>query len=186
MIKINLLPREIYADKARRQLASLGVGIGVLIAAVLLGFYGLLKKKEISLVKQLGEARMEETKYQAIANEVKQLEDKKAALSNRYDVIQRLVTGTLVYPKFFEDFMSLLPSDVWIGTLNTTTDPSYGLMVQANSSALSTFAIADWLTNLQSSPLCSDVRLGGISVTEDSEGRSVFTFQMNFTYRRSG
>ncbi|HNC75438.1 MAG TPA: hypothetical protein PK362_11225, partial [Elusimicrobiota bacterium] len=73
MIKINLLPREIYADKARRQLASLGVGIGVLIAAVLLGFYGLLKKKEISLVKQLSEARMEETKYQAIANEVKQL-----------------------------------------------------------------------------------------------------------------
>jgi Tfp pilus assembly protein PilN len=59
-------------------------------------------------------------------------------------------------------------------------------MIQTNASALSTFAIADWLTNLQSSPLCSDVRLGAISVTEDAEGRSVFTFQMNFTYRRSG
>ncbi|MBL0350838.1 MAG: PilN domain-containing protein [Elusimicrobia bacterium] len=186
MIKINLLPREIYADKARRQLASLGVGIGVLVAALLLGFYGLLKKKEISLAKQMNEAKTEESKYQAIANDVQQLEVKKQQLSTRYDVIQRLVTGTLVYPKFFEDFMSLLPADVWIGSLSTSTDSSYGLMVQTSAQALSTFAIADWLTNLQSSPLCSDVRLGAISVTEDGEGRSVFTFQMNFTYRRSG
>ena len=77
MIKINLLPREIYADKARRQLASLGVGIGVLVAALLLGFYGLLKKKEISLAKQMNEAKTEESKYQAIANDVQQLEVKK-------------------------------------------------------------------------------------------------------------
>lgn len=186
MIKINLLPREIYAAKARRQLASLGIGAGVLIAVLMLGYYALLKKKETSLMKELDFARAEESKYQAIANEVAQLESKKQQLSTRYNVIQQLVTGTLVYPKFFEDFMALLPSDVWIGTLNTSTDASYGLSVSINAQALSTFAIADWLTNLQSSPLCGDVRMGPISVTEDGDGRSLFTFTMNFTYRRSG
>ena len=187
MIRINLLPREIYAQRAQRQLVVLGMGLGGAVILIFLGYLGLIMKKEADLQKQFAEAKNEEQKYQAIANEVQQLDVKKQQLSNRYSVIQQLVTGTLVYPKFFEDFMALLPADVWIGSLSTTTDPTYGLSVAVSAQALSAFAVADWLTNLQSSPLCSDVRLGAISVSEETEGRgSTYSFSMNFVYRRTG
>ncbi len=185
MININLLPREIYAAKAKKQLTVVGIGVGGLAVVGLLGYYATLMQKESSLNRRLAEAQAEEAKYQAIANEVQQMEMAKQQQATRYGVIAQLVSGTLVYPKFFEDFMALLPADVWIGSLNTSTDASYGLAVSVNAQALSTFAIADWLTNLQSSPLCGDVKLGSISVAEEAEGRSaVFSFQMNFTFRR--
>ena len=56
--------------------------------------------------------------------------------------------------------------------------------VTVNAQALSSFAVADWLTNLLGSPLCNSVRLGAISVTEQNEGTSaIYGFTMTFNYR---
>jgi Tfp pilus assembly protein PilN len=186
MIKINLLPREIYAAKAAKQLQMVGASILAMVVLLMLGFFSMVKAKERSVLQQLRDAQAEEVKYKAIADEVQQLEVKKQQLSTRFSVIQQLVSGTLTYPKFFEDFMALLPSDVWAANISTITDASYGLDVTVSASALSTFAIADWLTNLQTSPLCSNVRLGAINATEETEGKaSVYTFTMTFHYQRS-
>lgn len=185
MIKVNLLPREVYAAKAQKQLQVIGIGLGAAVALAAIGYYLLLLNASRRLDQELADAKAELQKYEAIDREVNDMRAKEGQLSSRLSVIQQLLRGTLTYPKFFEDFMALLPSDVWIGNLSTSMDASNGLAVSVSAEALSSFAVADWLSNLQSSPLCRDVKLGAISVSERGEGASsTFTFTMNFNYLR--
>ncbi len=187
MIKINLLPREIYAAKAQRQIQAVLIGLGAVVVTALMGNYVLLAKKSKDLDRELVDAQAELRKYEAIDAEVKAAQNQERQLNSRLSVIKQLLRGTLTYPKFFEDFMALLPSDIWIGSLGTTTDASYGLAISVNAQSLSSFAVADWLTNLQTSPLISDVKLGAISVAEQGEGgrSALYSFTMNFSYRRT-
>jgi Tfp pilus assembly protein PilN len=186
MIKVNLLPREIYAARAQQQIKVVGIAVGAILVVALLAYYGSLFARAKSLAKELAEAQTELQKYERIDAEVKAFQQQESALSSRYSVIQKLLKGTLTYPKFFEDFMALLPSDIWVGRVATTTDSSYGLAVTVEAKALSSFAIADWLTNLLSSPFCSEVRLGAITVSEQGEGLgSLYSFTMNFNFKRT-
>jgi Tfp pilus assembly protein PilN len=186
MIKVNLLPREIYAARAQQQLQGAGIVVGAVVVLALLAYYGSLFAQSKALTKELAEAQTELQKYERIDAEVKAFQQQESALSSRYSVIQQLLKGTLTYPKFFEDFMALLPPDIWVGRVSTTTDASYGLAISAEARALSAFAVADWLTNLQSSPLCSDVRLGAINVEDQGEGKSeIYSFTMTFNFRRT-
>ncbi|MBL8024040.1 MAG: PilN domain-containing protein [Elusimicrobia bacterium] len=186
MIKVNLLPREIYAARAQQQIKVVGIGLGVLLLGSLLAYYGSLFMRSKALAKELVGAQAELQKYERIDAEVKAYQQQENSLSSRYGVIQQLLRGTLTYPKFVEDFMALFPSDIWINTLTTATDPSYALAVTVDAKSLSSFAIADWLSNLQSSPLCSAVRLGTINVEEQGEGLGlIYSFTLNFRYQRT-
>lgn len=184
MIKINLLPREIYIEDAKRQLRSVGVSLVGGVVILMLGVYAwklnVKRKAEAENDRLNGELR----KYQAIVDQVKELETARNLLAARRDVIQKLLIGRLIYPRFFEDFMKLLPSEVWVNSVNTSLDPAGVMAVNVSAQSLSNFAIADWLTNLQSSPICSDVRLGTIT-TQEQEGRgSILTFSISFRYAR--
>ncbi len=184
MIKINLLPREVYAAKAQKQFQSLAVGLAAVVVLLLMGYYFHLSTVSKRLEKDLTEARGELQRYETIDREVKEMQVEEGRLSSRLSVSQDLLRGTLTYPKFFEDFMALLPSDVWVQSVSTTTDGAGGLGVTVNAQALSSFAVADWLTNLLSSSLCNSVRLGAITVTEQNEGTSaIYSFTMTFNYR---
>lgn len=185
MIKINLLPREIYIEDARRQLRAIGVlVVGVFVAGMLgMYFYELnIKRKEEARNVELN---TELRKYQAIVDQVNELEQTRNLLRARRDVIKQLLVGRLIYPKFFEDFMALLPSEVWVGSVNTSLDAQGVMSVTISAQSLSNFAIADWLTNLQGSPLCSDVKLGAISTADQGEGKSpILSFGLTFKYLR--
>lgn len=186
MIKINLLPREIYAARAQQQIKVVGIAVGAVLVVALLGYYGTLFVRSKALTKELAEAHAELQKYERIDAEVKAFQLQESQLSSRYSVIQQLLKGTLTYPKFFEDFMALLPADIWVSRISTVTDPSYGLAVTVDAKGLTSFAIADWLTNLQSSPLCSYVRLGAINVEEQGDGPgALYSFTMNFNFHRT-
>lgn len=186
MIKVNLLPREIYAARAQQQIKVVGMAVGGILVAGLLAYYGSLYARSKALTKELDGARAELQKYERIDAEVKAAQQQENSLRSRYEVIQQLLKGTLTYPKFFEDFMALLPADIWVSRISTTTDPSSGLNVSADAKALSSFAIADWLTSLQNAKdLCSDVRLGAITVEEQGDGPgAIYSFTMTFNYKR--
>jgi Tfp pilus assembly protein PilN len=185
MIKINLLPREIYVEDAKRQLRSVAVSVLGLIAISMLGVYAY----ELN-VKRHEEARnaellAEKQKYQVIADQVDELEAARKLLLARREVIKELLRGRLIYPRFFEDFMQLLPSEVWVNSMTTNLDPQGVMTVSLSAQSLSNFAIADWLTNLQSSPLCSDVKLGAITTQDQGEGKSpTLAFNIVFKYIR--
>jgi Tfp pilus assembly protein PilN len=185
MIRINLLPREIYVQDARRQLRFIGVAVLSSVLVGLLLIYGwqlnIKRREEARNVELSAELR----KYQAIVDQVAELEQTRNLLRARRDVIRQLLVGRLIYPKFFEDFMSLLPSEVWVASMSTSLDPQGVMTVTMSAQSLSNFAIADWLTNLQSSPLCSEVKLGAISTQEQGEGKApVLSFGMSFKYLR--
>ncbi|MGQ0644020.1 MAG: PilN domain-containing protein [Elusimicrobiota bacterium] len=186
MIRINLLPAEIRADETRRQLAVLASAAGVLAAAGLLAVLALRINKANALQRDLVVANEELRKYEAIVQQVEQLQSTKNELQARRDIIQRLLKGRLLYPKFFEDFMSLLPAEIWVTSLTTTPQQAESLSVAVNAQSTSNFAIADWLTNLQASPYCASVELGAISAQEAEEGRApILMFSITFKYQRS-
>jgi Tfp pilus assembly protein PilN len=185
LIRINLLPVEIHAAEVRKQISVLGGAAGGLVVLALVGFWGTRVAKAKDLEKQLVQANEELRKYQAIVDKVTQLEQTRNQLQARRDVIRQLLRGRMVYPRFFEDFMQLLPAEVWITNLNTATDAQGGLTVDVTATSLSNFAIADWLTNLQSSPMCKNVVLGTIQTQEQAEGQApLLAFTMRFKYHR--
>lgn len=187
MIRINLLPREIYADRARAHLKNIAVAVGVAVVVLLVGVWGLLLQQKTRLAARLADAQNELRKYEAIAAEVNQLEQTRNQLQARRDVIKNLMGLRLVYPKFFEDFMALLPPEIWIGNLTTTSDPQgAGVTVNTSATSTSSYAIADWLVRLQNSPLCRDVQLAsGITAQEQGEDKPVlYGFSMTFHCER--
>jgi Tfp pilus assembly protein PilN len=184
MIKINLLPREIYVEDARRQLKAVGVSAAGFVVVLMLGIYLLQLNIKRNEEAKNAELNAELRKYQAIVDQVTELEQTRNLLRARRDVIQQLLVGRLVYPKFFEDFMGLLPSEVWINSMNTIIEGDGVMTVNLNAQSLSNFAIADWLVNLESSPFCSDVKLGGITTQESSDRAPTLSFSMSFRYLR--
>jgi Tfp pilus assembly protein PilN len=185
MIRINLLPSDFYLLAAKRQLTALFYILGVFFLLAVFGAGGYLYTEKVNVEHEKAKAEEELNKYQPIVEQVKALETKKTNLTTQLGVIKRLVGGGLVYPKFFDDFLALMPSDVWVSGMNTTTDPSGRIALSVSAQALSNFAIADWLTNLQTSPLISDVKLSAISGSEDAEGRAqTLSFSLTMNYYR--
>jgi type IV pilus assembly protein PilN len=187
MIRINLLPPEIHIAEVRKQMSALGGIAGGLVVVLLLAFWGSRALKANNLEGELKKANEELAKYQAIVDKVNQLEQTRNQLKARRDVIQTLLKGRLLFPKFFEDFMRLLPDEIWISNLSSSPDPKQAgaMTVSVSAQSTSNFAIADWLTNLQASPYVSEVNLGTISADEAAEGRApVLSFTLRFRYFR--
>jgi len=186
VIKINLLPPEIHVAEVQKQFSILGGIAGGILAVVLLGFWGMRHMQTVKLQKELTVANAELTKYQAIVDQVNQLEATRNQLRARYDVIQQLLKGRLIYPKFFEDFMAQLPSEIWVQSMQTSGDPQQKnrLNVSVSAQSLSSNAIADWLTNLHKCAYFSGVELGTISMQENSEGIRTLSFTLRFAYLR--
>jgi Tfp pilus assembly protein PilN len=187
MIRINLLPREIYAKRQLEQLKMIGLLLAGVVVLAVAAFSYLQIQKEAKVDQEIGDAKRELVKYQEIDNRVRELDSARGQLSSQRSVIEQLLTGALIYPRFFEDYISLLPSEIWVTSVNTQMNAAGGLEVTANAQALSNFAIADWLTNLQTSPLCSNVKMGAISGTEESDASpALYSFTMSFSYVRKG
>ena len=187
MTKINLIPPEIRAATTQRQIRTLGMAAGGIVAVGLIGFWTTRYSRLKNITAELTQAQADLAKYQAIVDKVNTLEQTRNQLKARSDVIKSLMKGRLTYPKMLEDFMPLMPGDVWInsfGTAPNSAQPDW-MDLTLSAQSLSNFAIADWLTNLQGSPLCADVKLGAISTQESTDGKPpVLSFTMNFRYLR--
>ena len=122
MIRINLLPREIYIEDAKRQVKAIGASLVGAVVVIMLGLYALQYNAQHRAEAKNVELNTELRKYQAIVDQVNELEQTRNLLRARRDVIKQLLVGRLIYPKFFEDFMALLPSEIWVSGISTTLD----------------------------------------------------------------
>jgi len=91
----------------------------------------------------------------------------------------------LIYPVFFEDFLPIIPSDVWVTNIQITEQANQ-MKVTMNANALSNFALATWLTNLQQSTHFSGVELGAISYTPTEPGPPTLSFTLTCIYQHQG
>jgi Tfp pilus assembly protein PilN len=182
MIKINLLPTEIRVQAVKKQLILAGYATCVFCVLCLLGFlaWRFHTLRKVGNLLEVANGRLRQ--YQAIVDKVDALQLTRNRLQAQRDVIQNLLVGRLIYPQFFEDFMVFLPSEVSITNITTTLDSQRMMEVALSCQSLSNFAIADWLTNLKSSSLFSQVVLGAVRSTEQPGGISLKNFTLNFKY----
>ncbi|OGS22616.1 MAG: hypothetical protein A2252_03285 [Elusimicrobia bacterium RIFOXYA2_FULL_39_19] len=182
MIKINLVPQEALEKAAKQRviiLVGLGIGIFVSLCIVFL-FYRIGIEK--SLTSELNTAQQELNKYKTVVDEVNRLKGITAQLEARKSTIENLMKGRLVYPKFMEEFMSILPPPIWLNSMNTTTSPD-GFFVNISCISYDTLAIADFITNLQSVPKFGNIEISGIATAPGSKGIDTFSFTMTFSYK---
>ncbi len=185
MIRINLLPAELESAPSRVN-PALPLSAAVILPILILIPIHLsqmatrkrLQTESISLRNEL-------ERYQPIIAQVDALEAAKTALTQRKGIIQQLENERLRYPQFLDDFLKLLPGNLWLTNLVTSNQPTTGLMViSMDVVALDNYAIADLIANLETSQIFADVDLGAIAASQSTTGQSM-SFHVNTNYKKA-
>jgi Tfp pilus assembly protein PilN len=186
VIRINLLPPEYRAAQARREQRVVFGSAGGLIVIVMLLFWMLKARQAAALQTKISEAEAELRKYEAIVAQIEAIESEKKQMVSKRDVIRNLNRSRLLYPVFFEDFLPVVPSDVWVTSIQITDSPNGSMRVSMNCNGLSNFAVATWLSNLQQSPNFSAIDLGAISYSNAESGGQTLNYSLQFSYQHKG
>jgi Tfp pilus assembly protein PilN len=137
------------------------------------------------LERRIVEAENTLRQYQAIVDQIRDIEGKKQKLIAKRDVIINLNRARLTYPVFFEDLLPLVPSDVWVSDIRFESANN----IRLSSRASSNYALATWLSNLQNSTNFSNVKLDRISYEyagDKETTQPMLSFQLTFTYNHQG
>jgi Tfp pilus assembly protein PilN len=186
MIRINLLPAEIAVSERNFEPKHV-VGVWAMaLLIILIPFYGVQYSRRKHLRSDIEEIQRKLKALEPVVAQVEALEATKAQLQQRKSIIQQLESERLRYPYFIDDFLKLMPSNVWLTNLATTLpgDPST-ITVGMDVVALDHYAVADMISNLETSQIFFDVELGPIQLTQSATGQSI-TFHLNTTYRKAG
>lgn len=187
MIRINLLPAELESAPSQIN-PALPVGLACIVPLVFLApFHISQKAAQARLKSDIQSLNSELERYQPIIAQVEQLEQAKAQLQQRKGVIQSLESERLRYPQFMDDFVKLLPANLWLTNLTTAMQGGTAnvLIVNMDVTALDNYAIADLISNLETSQIFTDVDLGAISASQSPTGGQSMTFHITTTYRKA-
>jgi Tfp pilus assembly protein PilN len=187
MIRINLLPPEYAEAQRKKEQQIIFGGVGCLAMAFLLLFWGFKKATASNLQAKINEADAELKSYQTIIQEIEQIEADQKRKRDKLNVIKELNRSRLVYPVFFEDFIPIVPADIWVTSLSLEESGGGTMTIKISCKGTSNFAVATWLTNLEQSPHFSNIKLGPISYSSDAENNlPTLTFNLDTSYRHQG
>jgi type IV pilus assembly protein PilN len=147
MIHINLLPVRQLKKQAllRQQLYMFGAIIAMVLIGV--GIVWMMDKRAIAqLEAEQAELRADLERLKAIVDEVTTLERREKLLNKRVETIQRLRSDQRGPVRVLDELSRNLPEQAWLETI----DESAGVYKVAGY-ALTNFAVADLLRNLQRS-----------------------------------
>ncbi len=190
MININLLPKEVAEQQKFKEITTLVLGVSILISSILIAIYLSKRVVLVNLNNQLYRIERELKKMEPIVKEVEQLKATKANLETKKNLVERLLTTGLVYPKLMVDLLKVLPEDVWFSNMSTTVirdqntpDKKFsGISVRLTCSCYDKISIADFLSNLENSDKFQNVKLGPINVTQQDK-YEIHNFTMEFVYK---
>jgi len=185
LIRINLLPPEYAAAQSKKEQQVVMGSAAASIVVVLFMFWFVQSRKAARLEKQIEEADAELRKFQAIISQIDSIEANKKQLTSKRDVIRNLNRSRLIYPVFFEDLLPIIPSDVWVTNVQIL-EQGAGMKVTMASNALSNFALATWLTNLQQSTHFSGIDLSPISYSNNDQNGQTLSFSITCMYQHQG
>ena len=121
MIRINLLPAELESAPMPINPAVPIATAAILPLLIIIPIHlGQIAQRK-HLDTEVASLKNELDRYQPIIAQVEALEGAKAQLTNRKNVIQQLETERLRYPQFMDDFVKLLPGNLWLSNLTTVT-----------------------------------------------------------------
>lgn len=178
MIKVNLVPAEILAKAAQRQLMLQVSGVGAVLLVVMTcvsagHFYG-----KFRLEQDLAYNEAELKRLSKIVAQVEDLERAAAAVRSRLNVIEDLLRGRGFYPVFMSEFARSVPPGVRVTNLRTTSQPSNSLKLDISATANTNEDIAAWIRGLETNPRFANVELGAVN----SSGNRQFSFTVTTTY----
>lgn len=134
---------------------------------------------------EAGALQNELDRYLPVAAQVDAMEQAKTQLQARKTVIQQLEGERLRYPQLMEDLLKLLPGNVWLTNLTTQTTTGDTMSIAMDVVALDHYAVADLVSNLESSQIFSDVDLGTLTLSQSPTGQSI-SFHLGTSYRKGG
>ncbi len=187
MIRINLLPAGMEATPTRIN-PAIPVSIAVIVPAILLiPFHVQKMAAQKKLQTEVVSLKNQLDTYTPIIRQVEALESQKVQLTQRKGVIEQLERERLRYPQFFDDFVKLIPNNVWLTNLVTSILPTNNsLSVNMDVTALDSYAIADLISNLEASQIFTEVDLvGAISTTQAAGGGSLLNFKVSTNYKKA-
>ncbi|MDX6770446.1 MAG: PilN domain-containing protein [Elusimicrobiota bacterium] len=178
MIKVNLVPADILAKAAQRQLLLQISVIGALLLLLLTGlsaghFYG-----KYRLEQDLAYNEAELKRLSAIVAQVEELEKAAAAVRARLNVIEDLLRGRAFYPIFMSEFARTVPPGVRVTNMRTTSQPASALKLDIAATANTNEDIAAWVRTLETNPRFASVELGPVS----SSGVRGYSFSITTVY----
>ena len=186
MIRINLLPAELEGGSPTLINPAIPMGAAAILPLIFLVPFHLSQvAQRRHLQTEAASLKSELDRYQPIIAQVEALEAAKVQLTNRKTVIQQLESERLRYPQFMDDFVKLLPGNLWLSNLTTVTQPGgNNIQVAMDVTALDNYAIADLISNLETSQIFTDTDLGPLSASQQAGGGQTITFHVNTTYRK--
>jgi Tfp pilus assembly protein PilN len=181
MIKINLLPPESIKKEDRKEIFAIAC-ILVAVCVALGGVQYTVKLASFVKLKQRSEkTRQELGKYENIVKQVESLQATKNVLESKKNVISTLMTRRLVYARFMEAVVNILPGSVWFRNLTTKYDGVDKLACTLSAEATDNYAIADVITAMAASTTFTGVELGAINSRSGQKQSSTFT--LTFSYQ---
>ncbi len=186
MIRINLLKPEAKeiregpavagpVIRAKKPFPLTTIVILLIFAVLVVAF--LLQKQMISQEKnRLQTAQEEKAKLQYVIAKLAELEEQKAVFERKISLITQLRAQQDGAVKIMDELSRKLPEWVWL------TDVSYqAQLIQIKGNALSNNLIADYIYNLENSPIFTNVNL--ISSTQrTTKSTSFLEFSMTLNY----
>lgn len=190
MITINLLPKEIEEYQKFKELTVLIATSLVLIIAVMMMFYFFRVSKLTMLNLELSKIDRRLKELESVVKEVEQLKAIKNKLEARKQLVERLLSNGLIYPKFMSDLLKVLPDGVWLSNMNTTLTITASdgekkitdIKVKLVCSSYDKISIADFLSNLENSDKFTNVVLGPINISQQDK-YELHNFMIDFDYK---
>jgi type IV pilus assembly protein PilN len=186
MIRINLLKPEAKeiregpavagpVTRAKKPLPLTTIVILLIFIVLVVGFF--LQKQMISQEKnRLQTAQEEKAKLQYVIAKLAELEEQKAVFERKISLITQLRAQQDGAVKIMDELSRKLPEWVWL------TDVSYqAQLVQIKGNALSNNLIADYIYNLENSPIFSNVNLIS-SAQKAGKNTSYLEFSLTLNY----
>lgn len=183
-IKINLLSKENIKVLERTEFIWLFILL-MIISSIFGGAYYFFKVHLNDIAEaQFKQVQAEMTKYENVLKQLELLESTKSTLEIKKGVINSLHERCLIFPRFMEDFASVLPTGISIKSLVTRLQPDGKISITLSGDSVSNYPIADFITMLTLNNNFSGVEIGTITTRTAPGLAPVSSFTLNFSYLR--
>lgn len=197
MIEINLLPKELQWKRFRFALDKnilYILAVGITIALGMATYSYVYQAGSIDgLLKEINDAREEESKYSAEIQKIDEIAERKTQILARMSAIQLLDQNRDYWVNLMEDLVRRVPEYVWLTSIqqgpSTGQRPAGAPPVSAQSTikgySFSLNALATFLVRLKKSNSFKSVELSSI-ILQESEESKAYSFELAYNLEVPG